>query len=118
LKHDLGKHVVILPVRDHKFERKFDHVLHIRLPASDEREPKANPGGAAKVPACRWNASRLRDDNAVRAWRNVEKHRLAQAAGRCSIFADYRLRVAAVIRDYGMNDRAQAPEDSRAAHAA
>ena len=36
--------------------------------------------------------------------------------GRQSIFADYRLRVAAVIRDYGMNDRAQAPEDSRRVH--
>jgi heme-degrading monooxygenase HmoA len=57
-----------------------------------------------------------RDEDAVRAWRNVEEHRRIQAAGRQSIFADYRLRVAAVIRDYGMNDRAQAPEDSRRAH--
>ena len=57
-----------------------------------------------------------RDEEAVRAWRNVEEHRRIQAAGRQSIFADYRLRVAAVIRDYGMNDRAQAPEDSRRAH--
>jgi heme-degrading monooxygenase HmoA len=57
-----------------------------------------------------------RDDEAVRAWRNVEEHRRIQGAGRQSIFADYRLRVAAVIRDYGMNDRAQAPEDSRRAH--
>jgi heme-degrading monooxygenase HmoA len=59
-----------------------------------------------------------RDEEAVRAWRNVEAHRRAQAAGRDTIFEDYRLRIAAVIRDYGMNDRAQAPEDSRAAHAA
>jgi heme-degrading monooxygenase HmoA len=58
-----------------------------------------------------------RDEAAVRAWRNVEEHRRAQAAGRESVFEDYRLRVAAVIRDYGMNDRAQVPEDSRAAHA-
>lgn len=57
-----------------------------------------------------------RDEEAVRAWRNVEEHRRIQGAGRQSIFADYRLRVAAVIRDYGMNDRAQAPEDSRRAH--
>jgi len=57
-----------------------------------------------------------RDEEAVRAWRNVEEHRRIQAAGRQSVFADYRLRVAAVIRDYGMNDRAQAPEDSRRAH--
>jgi heme-degrading monooxygenase HmoA len=57
-----------------------------------------------------------RDEEAVRAWRNVEEHRRIQGAGRQSIFAYYRLRVAAVIRDYGMNDRAQAPEDSRRAH--
>jgi len=57
-----------------------------------------------------------RDEAAVQAWRNVEEHRRTQAAGRQSIFADYRLRVAGVIRDYGMNDRAQAPEDSRRVH--
>ena len=57
-----------------------------------------------------------RDEEAVRAWRNVEEHRRIQAAGRQSILADYRLRVAAVIRDYGMKDRAQAPGDSRRAH--
>ena len=57
-----------------------------------------------------------RDEEAVRTWRNIEEHRRIQAAGRQSIFADYRLRVAAVIRDYGKNDRAQAPEDSRRAH--
>ena len=57
-----------------------------------------------------------RDEAAVRAWRNVELHRRIQAAGRASIFDDYRLRVADVLRDYGMNDRAQAPGDSRAAH--
>lgn len=38
------------------------------------------------------------------------------AAGRSGIFADYRLRVAGVVRDYGMHDRTQAPSDSRAAH--
>lgn len=57
-----------------------------------------------------------RDEEAVRQWRNVEEHRRIQGAGRKSIFADYRLRVAAVLRDYGMEERAQAPEDSRAAH--
>jgi heme-degrading monooxygenase HmoA len=57
-----------------------------------------------------------RDEDAVRRWRNVEAHRRTQAAGRDSIFADYRLRVAAVIRDYGMNERAEAPEDSRNVH--
>lgn len=57
-----------------------------------------------------------RDEEAVSQWRNVEEHRRVQDAGRKSIFADYRLRVAQVLRDYGLNDRAQAPEDSRAAH--
>jgi heme-degrading monooxygenase HmoA len=57
-----------------------------------------------------------RDEEAVREWRNVEAHRRIQHAGRESIFADYRLRVAQVIRDYGMNERAEAPDDSRHAH--
>jgi heme-degrading monooxygenase HmoA len=57
-----------------------------------------------------------RDEAAVRAWRTHATHRPAQRAGRAGIFADYRTRVALVVRDYGMNDRAQAPEDSRAVH--
>jgi heme-degrading monooxygenase HmoA len=57
-----------------------------------------------------------RDDEAVARWRQVEDHRHAQAAGRHGIFADYRLRIASVIRDYGMDDREQAPADSRAVH--
>jgi heme-degrading monooxygenase HmoA len=57
-----------------------------------------------------------RDEDAVQAWRQVAGHRQAQARGRDGIFADYRLRVAGVIRDYGMHERAQAPVDSRAVH--
>ena len=57
-----------------------------------------------------------RDEEAVRQWRNVSEHREAQRAGRQSIFADYRMRVAQVVRDYGMNEREQAPEDSRETH--
>ena len=57
-----------------------------------------------------------RDEEAVRQWRNVEEHRGIQGAGRNAIFAGYRLRVAHVVRDYGLHDRAEAPEDSRAAH--
>ena len=57
-----------------------------------------------------------RDEEAVKRWRQFEGHRLAQANGRGGIFADYRLRVAAVIRDYGMFEREQAPVDSRALH--
>ena len=57
-----------------------------------------------------------RDEEAVRRWRQFEGHRIAQAKGRAGIFADYRLRVASVIRDYGMFEREQAPVDSRAIH--
>ena len=57
-----------------------------------------------------------RDEEAVQRWRNLEAHRRTQALGRERIFADYRLRVANVTRDYGMHDRVQAPEDSRQVH--
>jgi heme-degrading monooxygenase HmoA len=57
-----------------------------------------------------------RDEAAVAVWRKLEAHRAAQTEGRGRIFQDYRLRIAAVVRDYGMNDRAEAPSDSRAAH--
>jgi len=50
-----------------------------------------------------------RDEAAVAAWRNHPSHRAGQTAGRSGIFADYRLRVAQVIRDYGFRDRDQAP---------
>ena len=50
-----------------------------------------------------------RDEEAVKRWRTQPSHRAMQAAGRAGIFADYRLRVAAVMRDYGLHDRAEAP---------
>ena len=59
-----------------------------------------------------------RDEDAVRAWRSHDEHRMSQAAGRGGVFADYRLRIASVVRDYGMTEREQAPADSRAAHKA
>lgn len=58
----------------------------------------------------------FRDEAAVHAWRNTEHHRAAQRAGRGGVFAGYRLRVAQVLRDYGMQDREGAPQDSRAVH--
>ena len=58
----------------------------------------------------------FRDEQAVEQWRRLEAHRIAQARGRSGVFRDYRLRVASVIRDYGMNERAQAPQDSRERH--
>ena len=56
------------------------------------------------------------DENSVQQWRNTELHRQAQKEGRETVFDDYRLRVATVIRDYGMNVREQAPHDSRLIH--
>ena len=54
----------------------------------------------------------FRDEKAVGAWRNLPNHRKAQTAGRSGIFSGYRLRIAAVSRDYGMTDRAEVPTDS------
>lgn len=57
-----------------------------------------------------------RDENAVRVWRNLDRHRKAQMRGRSGLFANYRLRVASVLRDYGLNQREDAPRDSRDVH--
>jgi heme-degrading monooxygenase HmoA len=57
-----------------------------------------------------------RDEAAVAQWRQLAEHRDAQAKGRAGIFKSYRLRVAGVLRDYGMDSRDQAPADSRATH--
>lgn len=57
-----------------------------------------------------------RDEEAVRRWRNLQKHREAQKQGRAGIFKAYRLRIASVVRDYEMDRREQAPKDSVAVH--
>lgn len=72
-------------------------------------ESLTNPGKVLSL-------SIWRDEEAVKRWREFEGHRVAQAKGRAGIFADYRLRVASVIRDYGMFEREQAPADSRVLH--
>ncbi|HZB90495.1 MAG TPA: antibiotic biosynthesis monooxygenase, partial [Stellaceae bacterium] len=51
-----------------------------------------------------------RDAAAVQRWREQEQHRRAQARGRTEVFADYRLSVAEVVRQYGLFDRAEAPQ--------
>ena len=58
----------------------------------------------------------FRDEAAVQEWRALTAHRGAQAKGRAGVFSDYRLKVAHIIRDYGMFDRDQAPDDSKAVH--
>jgi len=65
-------------------------------------ESLAEPG---KLLSLSW----WRDEAAIAAWRSAEHHRAAQAEGRATVFRDYRLRIATVVRDYGMHDRAQAP---------
>lgn len=57
-----------------------------------------------------------RDEAAVARWRAIENHRAAQTRGRAGIFDAYRIRVAQVMRDYTLEDRAQAPADSRTRH--
>ncbi|UYV37068.1 antibiotic biosynthesis monooxygenase [Rhodobacteraceae bacterium D3-12] len=68
------------------------------------------------APGKMLSLSFFRDEESVAAWRNRVKHRGAQSKGRGGVFADYRLRVAGVMRDYGLEDRAGAPQDSRAVH--
>ena len=58
----------------------------------------------------------FRDEQGVAEWRALEAHRKAQALGRAAVFKNYRLRVAGVIRDYGMFNRDEVPVDSRAVH--
>lgn len=67
-------------------------------------------------PAKLLSLSFFRDEAAVQNWRKLTAHRRAQTKGRNGIFTDYHLRIAHVIRDYGMFDRDEAPDDSRAHH--
>lgn len=57
-----------------------------------------------------------RDETAVAHWRNTEIHRAAQSKGREQVFSDYRIRIATIVRDYGMLARDQAPDDSQQRH--
>jgi heme-degrading monooxygenase HmoA len=57
-----------------------------------------------------------RDEAAVQAWRNTSEHRAAQQKGRAEVLANYRLRVAHVLRDYGLHERGGAPLDSQQFH--
>ena len=57
-----------------------------------------------------------KDEESIQQWRNLEMHRHAQAKGRNEVFKDYHLRIATVVRDYGMFDRKETPEDSSEFH--
>lgn len=71
-----------------------------------------------KHPEKLLSLSVFEDEAAVRRWRTLLAHRAAQRRGRDGIFRDYRLRVAKVLRDYGMHARDEAPADSRVVHEA
>jgi len=57
-----------------------------------------------------------RDEDSIKQWRTMKLHRAAQVRGRTTVFKDYRLRIADVMRDYGMSDRSQAPTNSKMIH--
>ena len=57
-----------------------------------------------------------KDEASIQQWRNLEMHRHAQAKGRNEVFKDYHLRIATVVRDYGMFERKETPEDSSQFH--
>jgi heme-degrading monooxygenase HmoA len=56
------------------------------------------------------------DEDAVGQWRNTAEHRAAQSSGRAGLLRSYRLRIASVVRDYGLDDREEAPADSQRTH--
>lgn len=66
-------------------------------------------------PGSYLSLSTWRDEGAVRAWRNQAAHRAGQREGRDAVFASYRIRVARVLRDYSLDERADAPADSNTA---
>ena len=72
--------------------------------------------GSLSEPGKLLSLSFFRDEAALAQWRQLEAHRAAQLAGRQGVFDDYRLRIAAVVRDYGMLERQQAPADSQRRH--
>lgn len=45
-----------------------------------------------------------RDEQAVKTWREHAEHRVAQQQGKKVIFANFRIRVAEVVRDYTLAD--------------
>jgi heme-degrading monooxygenase HmoA len=57
-----------------------------------------------------------KDEESVRKWRTLQKHREAQKKGRAGIFKSYRLRIASVVRDYTHDSRKEAPRDSVEVH--
>src|ERR1700722_6358331 len=99
--------------RDHYLEIAADLLPHLKqidgFLSIERFDSLSEPGKMLSL-------SFWRDEAAVAQWRQLEMHRDAQHKGRHGIFSDYRLRIAEVHRDYGMNEREQAPPDSRKAN--
>ncbi len=102
-------------------EGQWDEYLNIAVDLKSELEKIAgfisverfrSMTGSGKI----LSLSFWKDEESVALWRNTAMHRTAQKKGRESVFDNYRLRVAAVQRDYGMHEREQAPDDSRIVH--
>lgn len=106
----------VMPHPDHKSEY-LDIAAEMR-PMVDEVEGfiSVERFQSLSNPNKLLSLSFFEDEDAVNRWRKLAAHRRAQSKGRSGIFTDYHLRIAHVIRDYGMFDREQAPADSRASH--
>ena len=98
-------------------ERYLDHAANLR-PMLDGMEGfhSVERFQSLTNPDKLLSLSFFEDEAAIQRWRNTHAHRAAQSAGREGIFDGYRLRIAQVMRDYGMRDRDEAPADSREAH--
>ena len=108
-------HVVIFEVRPNK--ERYDEYLDI---ATALRSELAKIDGFISIERFTsmseegkiLSLSFWRDEEAITAWREQREHRHAQRKGRHELFEDYRIRIAAVVRDYGMFERDQAPPDA------
>ena len=106
----------VTPVAEHK--QTYLGIAADLRPMLDEIEGfiSIERFGSLSEPTKILSLSFWRDEEAVKQWRNTSEHRDAQHAGRTGVFAGYRLRIAQVVRDYGLDERAEVPIDSRAVH--
>jgi heme-degrading monooxygenase HmoA len=107
---------VIFEVEPAKGEEKtyFDTAAHLRaLLEKIEGFVSVERFQSLSDPGKFLSLSFFENEDAVMRWRNQADHRRAQATGRGGVFAGYRLRVAQVLRDYGLSEREEAPQDSK-----
>lgn len=100
-----------------QMDHYLDHAAHLR-PLLDDIDGFVSVERFRSLsdPTKLLSLSFFKDEAAIAQWRNTPHHRSTQSAGRSGIFTDYRLRIAAVSRDYSLHDRAQAPTDCRLHH--